>query len=134
MSDLYRELILEHAKHPHNAGTLEAPDVSHEEHNPLCGDRVRIDLKVKNGAIADVRWSGRGCAISQASASLLTDELKGMAVEQAKQFPKEELLELIGIPLEKNPVRIKCALLSLKALKAGLYGVQALDLDAEDFD
>jgi nitrogen fixation NifU-like protein len=130
MSDLYRELILEHAKHPHNTGTLEQPDVSHEEHNPLCGDRVRIDLRVEDGVIADVRFSGRGCAISQASASLLTDEIKGMPVEQAKRFPKEELLELIGIPLEKNPVRIKCALLALKALKAGLYGVgQPLDDD-----
>jgi nitrogen fixation NifU-like protein len=123
MSDLYRELILEHARYPHNAGTLENPDVSHEEHNPLCGDRVRIDLKVENGIITDVRFYGRGCAISQASASLLTDEIKGMSVEQAKLFPKEELLDLIGIPLEKNPVRIKCALLSLKTLKAGLYGV-----------
>jgi nitrogen fixation NifU-like protein len=130
MTDLYRELILEHAKYPHNAGSLDAPDVSHEEHNPLCGDRVRIELQIVDGVISDVRWSGRGCAISQASASLLTDELKGMPVEQAKQFPKEELLELIGIPLEKNPVRIKCALLSLKALKAGLYGVGATDLEA----
>jgi nitrogen fixation protein NifU and related proteins len=130
MSDLYRELILEHAKHPHNAGTLEAPDVSHEEHNPLCGDRVRIDLRIEDGVIADVRFNGRGCAISQASASLLTDELRGMPVEQAKLFPKEELLELIGIPLDKNPVRIKCALLSLKALKAGLYGVGQVDDDA----
>ncbi|MEN9933541.1 MAG: hypothetical protein RLZZ387_120 [Chloroflexota bacterium] len=131
MSDLYRELILEHAKYPHNAGTLESPDVSHEEHNPLCGDRVRIDLRVEDGVITDVKFSGRGCAISQASASLLTDELKGMSVERAKQFPKEELLELIGIPLEKNPVRIKCALLSLKTLKAGLYGVGQMDEDED---
>jgi nitrogen fixation NifU-like protein len=129
MSDLYRELILEHAKYPHNSGSLEQPDVTHEEHNPLCGDRVRIDLQIEGGVITDVRFSGRGCAISQASASLLTDELKGMAVEQAKQFPKEELLELIGIPLDKNPVRIKCALLSLKTLKAGLYGVGQIDDD-----
>lgn len=123
MSDFYREMILDHAKHPHNAGSLDHPDVSHEEHNPLCGDRIRIDLQVQDGVITDVRFAGRGCAISQASASILTDEIKGMAVEQAKQYRKEDLLELIGIPLEKNPVRIKCALLSLKALKAGLYGV-----------
>lgn len=131
MSDLYRELILEHAKHPHNAGALDHPDISHEEHNPLCGDRVRIDLRVEDGVITDVKFSGRGCAISQASASLLTDEVKGMTVEQAKQFPREELLELIGIPLEKNPVRIKCALLSLKTLKAGLYGVGKAPEDDE---
>jgi nitrogen fixation protein NifU and related proteins len=123
MSDFYREMILDHAKHPHNAGSLDHPDVSHEEHNPLCGDRIRIDLQVQDGVITDVRFAGRGCAISQASASILTDEIKGMAVEQAKQYRKEDLLELIGIPLEKNPVRIKCALLSLKTLKAGLYGV-----------
>jgi nitrogen fixation protein NifU and related proteins len=131
MSDLYRELILEHAKHPHNAGTLEAPDITHEEHNPLCGDRVRLDLSVENGIITDVRFSGRGCAISQASASLLTDEIKGMPVERAKTYSKEELLELIGIPLDKNPVRLKCALLSLKTLKAGLYGLGRAPEDEE---
>jgi nitrogen fixation NifU-like protein len=123
MDDMYRELILEHYKYPHNAGTLENPDVSHEEHNPLCGDRIRIDLRIEDGVITDIRFKGRGCAISQASASLLTDEIKGMPVEAAKHFSKEDLLELIGIPLDKNPVRLKCALLSLKTLKAGLYGV-----------
>jgi nitrogen fixation NifU-like protein len=127
MEDLYRDQILEHAKHPHNAGTLEHPDISHQEHNPLCGDRVRIDLQIENQQITEIRFSGRGCAISQASASLLTDEIKGMSVEQAKQFSKDDLLDLIGIPLDKNPVRIKCALLSLKTLKAGLYGVGAID-------
>lgn len=123
MDDIYREVILEHAKHPQNYGTLEAPDVSQEEYNPLCGDRVRLDLRISDGVIADVRFSGRGCAISQASASLLTDELIGMPVERAKAYSKDDLLELIGIPLDKNPTRLKCALLSLKALKAGLYGV-----------
>jgi nitrogen fixation protein NifU and related proteins len=127
MDDIYREQILEHAKYPHNAGTLEHPDISHEEHNPLCGDRVRIDLRIENDTITDVRFSGRGCAISQASASLLTDEIRGMPVAQARLYSKEDLLELIGIPLDKNPVRIKCALLSLKTLKAGLYGVGTVD-------
>jgi len=127
--DMYREQILEHSKHPHNYGTLEGADISHEEHNPLCGDRVRIDLRVADGVIADVAFSGRGCAISQASASLLTDELKGKTVEEAKAIGKDELLELIGIPLAKNPVRLKCALLSLKTLKAGLYGVGHLHDD-----
>lgn len=121
--DIYRELILEHAKYPHNFGTLEHPTVSHEEYNPLCGDRVRIELCIEDEVITDVRFSGRGCAISQASASLLTDEIKGKRVEDARSFSKEELLELIGIPLQKNPTRLKCALLSLKALKVGLYGV-----------
>lgn len=128
MDDMYREQILEHARHPHNFGTIEGASVSHEEHNPLCGDRVRIDLLIEDGVIADVRFSGRGCAISQASASMLTDELRGMSVEQARAYSKDDLLALIGIPLTKNPTRLKCALLSLKTLKAGLYGVgQASD-------
>ena len=95
-------------------------------------DKVRIDLLIEDGVIADVRFTGRGCAISQASASLLTDELKGMAVEQAKVYSKDDLLELIGIPLSKNPTRLKCALLSLKALKAGLYGVGHIHDDEDD--
>ncbi len=123
MDDFYREYILEHNKHPHNYGTLDDPSISHEEFNPLCGDRIRLDLVIADGIIQDVRFSGKGCAISQASASILTDEIKGKSLEDAKIFSKEDLLDLIGIPLDKNPVRLKCALLSLKALKAGLYGV-----------
>jgi nitrogen fixation NifU-like protein len=132
MDDMYREQILEHSKYPHNFGTLESPSVSHEEHNPLCGDKVRMDLQIADGVITDVRFSGRGCAISQASASLLTDELLGMPVDAAKAYTKDDLLELIGIPLSKNPVRLKCALLSLKALKAGLYGVGHIHDDDDD--
>lgn len=132
MDDIYQQQILEHAKYPHNFGTLEQPTVSHEELNPLCGDKVRIDLLIENGVIADVRFSGRGCAISQASASLLTDEIKGMAVDAAKAYSKDDLLELIGIPLSKNPTRLKCALLSLKTLKAGLYGVGHIHDDDDE--
>jgi nitrogen fixation NifU-like protein len=132
MDDLYREVILEHYKHPHNAGTLDAPDISHEEHNPLCGDRVRIDLQVADGVITDVRFKGRGCAISQASASLLTDELLGKTLDQVRAFSKDDLLELIGIPLDKNPVRIKCALLPLKTLKAGVYQYLGTQLEDEE--
>jgi nitrogen fixation protein NifU and related proteins len=122
MEDLAREQILEHARYPHNYGRLDGPTLSHEEHNPLCGDRVRIDLLIEGDTVADVRFSGKGCAISQASASMLTDAVKGLSVERAKAFSKEELLDLIGLPLGNNPARLKCALLSLKALKAGLYG------------
>jgi nitrogen fixation NifU-like protein len=132
MDDMYREIILEHYKHPHNAGTLDAPDISHEEHNPLCGDRVRIDLQVAGGVITDVRFKGRGCAISQASASLLTDELKGKTLDQARTISKDDLLDLIGIPLDKNPVRIKCALLPLKTLKAGVYEYLGAQLEDEE--
>ena len=132
MDDMYREVILEHYKHPHNAGSLEWPDISHEEHNPLCGDRVRIDLKVEDGIITDVRFKGRGCAISQASASLLTDELRGKTLDQARAIGKDDVLELIGIPLDKNPVRIKCALLPLKSLKVGVYEYLGAHLDEEE--
>jgi nitrogen fixation protein NifU and related proteins len=132
MDDMYREVILEHYKEPHNAGTLEAPDISHEDSNPLCGDRVKIDLKVENGIITDVRFQGRGCAISQASASLLTDEIKGKSLDDIRAFGKDDMLDLIGIPLDKNPVRIKCALLPLKTLKAGVYGYLGAHIDDED--
>jgi nitrogen fixation NifU-like protein len=132
MDDMYREIILEHYKHPHNAGTLDAPDISHEEHNPLCGDRVRIDLQVAGDVITDVRFNGRGCAISQASASLLTDELKGKTLDQARAISKDDLLDLIGIPLDKNPVRLKCALLPLKTLKVGVYEYLGAHMDDEE--
>jgi len=132
VDDLQLAYINELSKDPHNFGTLDAPSMSHEDTNPLCGDRIRIDLQVHDGVITDVRFKGRGCSISQASASLLTDEIKGMQVEAAKQFKKEELLDLIGIPLDRSPVRLKCALLSLKVLKAGLYGVGSREIDDED--
>ncbi|MGB9739763.1 Fe-S cluster assembly sulfur transfer protein SufU [Chloroflexus sp.] len=129
MDDIYREQILEHARHPRNYGHLPAPTVIREERNPLCGDQIRLELAIVNDVIADVRFTGRGCAISQASASLLTEAIKGKPVAEAKQFSKDDLLEIIGIPLAHNPTRLKCALLSLKALKAGLYGVGQEDED-----
>lgn len=132
MEDIYREQILEHARHPHNFGNLEHATHAHEEYNPLCGDQVRIELLIEDNIIRDVRFSGRGCAISQASASMLTDDIKGMSVEEARKYGKEELLELIGIPLANNPVRLKCALLSLKAFKAGLYGIDQIEEEELD--
>jgi len=132
MDDLYRELILEHHKHPHNAGTLEAPTVSSEDSNPLCGDRVRIDLAIESGIITDVRFTGRGCAISQAAASLLTDEIKGKSLDDVRAMTKNDVLDLIGIPLDHNPVRIKCALLPLKVVKAGVYEHLGAQLEDED--
>jgi nitrogen fixation NifU-like protein len=117
----YREYILDHYKNPRNFGRLEKPDISHEEENPLCGDVVGIDLRVEDGSIADVRFHGRGCAISQASASLLTERLKGMSLDAAKEIGKADVLDELGI--EISPARIKCALLSLKVLKAGAYGL-----------
>ncbi len=126
MDDFYREYILEHYKYPYNKGTLDNPSVTHEESNPLCGDRIRMDVLIEGDVIQDIKFSGEGCAISMASASILTQEIKGKPVEDAKQFTKDNLLDLIGIPLDKNPARLKCALLSLKTLKAGLYGVPSL--------
>jgi len=118
----YREQIIDLYESPLNHGRLDHPDFSYEEDNPLCGDVIRIDVRLdEDGRVADVAWDGEGCAISQASASLLTEEIKGMTLEEVKAFPKEQLLELIGVPL--SMARIKCALLSLKVLKAGAYGI-----------
>lgn len=122
MDDFYREYILDHYKNPRNYGTLENPDISYEEDNPVCGDRVRIDIKLQDNRIADIRFQGEGCAISQASASILTEMVKGKTLEEVRQLSKEDLLKQLGISL--GPVRIKCALLSLKVLKAGVYGIR----------
>lgn len=127
MDDLYRENILEHYKHPHNHGTLDPADYSYEDDNPLCGDRIRIDVRVDDTQhIGEVAFTGRGCAISQAAASLLTDEIMGKSLDEVKAISKERILELLGIPL--GPTRLKCALLSLKVLKAGVYGIKEHDL------
>jgi len=131
MKNFYTEHILEHAKYPSNFGTLDNATISHEELNPLCGDRIRLDMFIEDEVIEQIRFSGKGCAISQASASMLTEALEGKTVAEAKAFSKENLLDLLGIPLEHNPVRLKCALLSLKTLKAGLYGVDTV-FDDED--
>ncbi len=115
------ENILDHYENPRNKGVLDDPDISHEEDNPVCGDHIRVDLKVDDGIITDVRFSGRGCSISQASASMLTEEIKGKPLDEVKHWGKEKVLDMLGIPI--GPVRMKCALLSLKVLKAGAYGI-----------
>ena len=125
----YREYILDHYKNPRNYGRLEHPDITHEEDNPLCGDVIGMDFRVQDGVIADIKFHGRGCAISQASASLLTERLKGMALEDAKKIDKNDVLGELGI--EISPARIKCALLSLKVLKVGAYGLAGDDEDEE---
>ncbi|TMD35448.1 MAG: SUF system NifU family Fe-S cluster assembly protein [Chloroflexi bacterium] len=117
----YREYILDHYKNPRNYGRLDNPDITHEEDNPLCGDVVGMDFRVQEGVIEDIRFHGRGCAISQASASLLTERLKGMALDDAKKIDKHDVLGELGIQI--SPARIKCALLSLKVLKVGAYGL-----------
>lgn len=120
--DIYREIILDHYKNPRNRGTLDPHDFSYEDVNPLCGDEVRIDVRVENDHIAEIAFSGRGCAVSQASASILTEMVEGLPLDEVKAITKDDLLDEIGIPV--SPARLKCALLSLKVLKAGLYGVE----------
>jgi nitrogen fixation NifU-like protein len=121
----YRDYILDHYKNPRNYGRLEHADISHEEDNPLCGDVVGMDFQIKDGTIEDIRFHGRGCAISQASASLMTERLKGLSLEEAKKINKDDVLGELGI--EISPARIKCALLSLKVLKVGAYGLADVD-------
>ncbi len=119
---LYREAILDHYKHPRRKGRLDEPDISYHDHNPFCGDEITIDLRIQDGVVVDAAFDGRGCAISQASASMLMEEVVGMSLDEVRQLDKEYILELLGI--EIGPVRLKCALLPLKALKAGAYGLE----------
>jgi nitrogen fixation NifU-like protein len=131
MDDLYREVILDHYKNPRNKGTLDPRDFSYEDENPLCGDKLRIDVRLDaDRRVKEVAFSGRGCAISQASASMLTEAIMGKTLDEVKQMGKDDILEMLGIEL--GPVRLKCALLSLKVLKAGAYGLEGQHYHDED--
>lgn len=121
MDDLYREHVLDHYQHPRNRGTIDHPDITYEDANPLCGDRIRMDLNVRDGKIDQVRFSGTGCSISQAAASMLCEAIEGKTLEEAKGISRDDMLEMLGIEL--GPVRLKCGLLALKTLKAGVYGM-----------
>jgi nitrogen fixation NifU-like protein len=121
MDDLYRELIIDRYKNPLYHGELEPHDISFQDDNPLCGDHIRIDIRVKDGNVSEAAFTGHGCAISQASADLLVESIQGKSLEEVKKLTKEDVLDLLGIEL--GPVRLKCALLSLKVLKAGVYGL-----------
>ncbi len=122
MDDLYRELIIEHYKNPSRRGKLDPHDISFADNNPLCGDHIQIDLRVgKDGRVTEALFDGHGCAISQASADLLMESIIGKSLEEVKQLSKRDILDMLGIEL--GPVRLKCALLSLKVLKAGVYGL-----------
>jgi nitrogen fixation NifU-like protein len=118
MEELYRDFILDHYRNPRNSGTIESPDATFEDNNPLCGDRIRMDIKLQDGVISDIRFKGRGCAISQASASLLTETVKGKKLSDIAKISKEEVLENLGIKI--SAARLKCALLGLKVLKQAL--------------
>lgn len=122
MDDLYREVIIEHYKNPSFRGALDPHDISFADNNPLCGDHIQIDLRVDDGGIiTEALFNGHGCAISQASADLLMESIVGKPIEEVKKLNKQNILDMLGIDL--GPVRLKCALLPLKVLKAGVYGL-----------
>jgi nitrogen fixation protein NifU and related proteins len=129
-SELYRENILDHYKHPRNRGAIAKPSASAHDSNPLCGDEITMSLVVKGGKVADVKFEGTACAICLSSASMLTEEIKGKGVEAARKTGKERVLSLLGI--DPGPVRLKCALLPLKVFKLALYKHLGKKISAAD--
>lgn len=122
MDELYRENIIDHFRHPRHKGHLDAPDMHYHDVNPFCGDEITIELKLDGERVQEAVFDGKGCAISQASASMLIDEIQGKTLAEVKALDKDDILEMLGIPI--GPVRMKCALLSLKVLKAGVWGME----------
>lgn len=121
MNDMYRDHLLDHYENPRKQGSLNAPTGTHEDCNPLCGDCLRIDVQVSQDGhtLTDAVFSGQGCIVSQAAASMLLEDVVGKDVETVRNLPPEYLLALVGAPL--TPARVKCALLSLKVLKSALH-------------
>lgn len=118
--DIYKEIILDHYRNPRNKGKIDNSEISFQDYNPVCGDRLNLDIKLDNNIVSDIKFDGEGCAISQASASILTEMLMGKSIDDLSKFSKDDLLEELGTP-SLGPARIKCALLSLKVLKVGTY-------------
>jgi len=133
MDDMYREMILDYAKNPRNWGLLDPNNFDHEEKNPLCGDHLHLTMRIdENNVIQEVGWDGSGCAISQASASMLGEMLVGISMDEARKINKQEILDMVGIPLTIN--RVKCALLGLKVLVIGAYGSERWELIEDEED
>lgn len=120
MEDIYRQYILEHYRDPRNHGRLDHPDIHAADTNPLCGDRIELDLQTADGRVTDVRFSGRGCAISQAAASMLTERIEGASLDELRALKPADILEMLGV--EIGPARQRCALLSLRVLHQGIGG------------
>lgn len=119
-ADIYREIILDYYRNPRNFGKLENPDIAMRDSNPLCGDELEMHININDNKVSDVKFTGKGCAISQASASMLTELIMGKDFDYVKKLAKEDILDNLGLP-DLGPARIKCALLSLKVLKYGIY-------------
>jgi nitrogen fixation protein NifU and related proteins len=132
MDDFYRENILDHYRNPRNAGHLDAPTVKAEGMNPLCGDELSVELLVEDGIVTDIRHHGRGCAISQASASMLSEAVKGRPIAEVAELGREEILDELGIPL--TPVRLKCAMLSVYVVKSALNELDGSEAPPDDAD
>jgi nitrogen fixation NifU-like protein len=131
VDDLYRELILDHYKNPRNHGLLDPADAKAEGQNPLCGDEVAVTVRFVDGVLDEIGFDGRGCAISQAAASMLTELVKGRSADEIASMSKDELLEEIGVPLQQNPARLKCALLGLGVLKVAVHRAKGTPLPDE---
>jgi len=130
MSEMYQEIILDYYRHPRNKGVLPHPDIVSHDVNTSCGDEVTMHVLIKDGKVGNIRFSGKGCAISQAASSMLTEYVLGMSVEKVAKLSKEDMLKLINIPI--SCVRLKCALLGLKVLKLGVIQYLGRDVKVGD--